>query len=131
MPQMLCLGMQDRQTGFKIGQLDVGGEAPLEAGDEAGLELRNLAGAAVAGEDDLFAGLEEVVERVEEFFLDALLAGEELDVVEQEDVGVAITLAELDEVLLLQRLDELVGEFFGGEVGNSLGSFNGKCQTSC
>jgi hypothetical protein len=82
------LGAEDGDAGLEVGRLDVGGQAPLEAGDEAGLELLDLAGAAVAGEDDLFAGLEEVVEGVEELLLDALLAGEELHVVDQQHVDV-------------------------------------------
>ncbi len=103
----------------QVGRLDVGRQAPLEARDQAGLELLDLAGAPVARQDDLLSGLEQVVEGVEELLLDALLAGEELDVVEQHDVGVAVALAELDHPVLLQRLDEVVRELLGREVGDA------------
>ncbi len=64
-------------------------------------------------------GLEEVVEGVEELLLDPLLAGEELHVVDQEDIDMPVALAEFGQAVLLQRLDELVGEFLGGQVGDA------------
>src|SRR6185369_16890918 len=61
----------------------------------------------------------EVVERMEKFFLDALLAGEELDVVDQQHIDVAVPLTELRQAVFLQGLNELVGEFFRRKVGHA------------
>ena len=82
------------------------------------LQRGDLGHGAVAGDDDLLLGLEEVVEGVEELLLDALLAGEELHIVHQQDVHVAVTLPELRQGVLLDGVDVFVGEFFRGEVGD-------------
>src|SRR5262249_57227969 len=72
----------------------------------------------IARPDDLLARLVEVVERVEELLLRALLAGDELDVVDQEDVDRAIAAAELRRPVVADRVDELVREALGREVGD-------------
>ena len=58
----------------------------------------------------------ERVERVEELLLRALLAREELDVVDEEDVDVAVPVLELVRDPGADRLDEIVHEAFRGDV---------------
>ena len=60
----------------------------------------------------------ECVEGMEKFFLDTLFTGKELNVVNEQDVGLAITLAEFNELVVLDPIDELVGELFTGKVGH-------------
>jgi hypothetical protein len=76
------------------------------------LEILDLARRPIAGEDDLFAGFVQGVEGVKEFLLDAFLAGQELDVVDEDHIALAEAAAEFDELVVLDRLDEFVGEFF-------------------
>ena len=71
----------------------------------------------------MFARIVESVERVEEFLLDALLAGEELDVVDQEDIRLAVSSAEAHELAVLDRVDEFVGEFLGREIRHARSLF--------
>ena len=78
--------LQNRDLGLEIGRLDVGDQAPLEARAQTLFEPRNLVRRAVAGEDDLLLRVVERVEGVEELVLRAFLAGEELDVVDEQDV---------------------------------------------
>ena len=73
-------------------------------------------GGGVGGDDDLLAGLVEVVERVEELLLRALLAGDELDVVDQEEIDGAVLGAELRGAVVADRVDELVREALGREI---------------
>ena len=54
--------------------------------------------------------VEERIEGVEEFFLRPFFPAEELDVVDQQEIRLAITLAELDQVVVLNGVDELVDE---------------------
>ena len=61
------------------------------------------------------------IERVQEFFLRCLLAAEEMHVVDDEQIEIAHFSAEGVELVLAQRLDELIGEFLAGEIGPSLG----------
>ena len=108
---------EDREARLEVGRLHVGGETPLEARAQPLLEPAHLAHRPVAGQDDLLAGLVERVEGVEELLLDALLASEELHVVDQQDVVAgAVALLELVEPLVAERLDELVRERLGGDV---------------
>mgnify|MGYP003602457872 CR=1 FL=1 len=80
------------------------------------LQAGNLAGGAVAGHHDLLVAVEQRVEGVEELLLDALLAAEELHVVDQQHVHAAVLLAELHQRVVRQRVDVLVGEFLGRHV---------------
>ena len=53
---------------------------------------------------------------MEELLLDAFLAFDELDVVDQQHVDVAVTALEGRLAVVTQRVDEVVGELFGGDV---------------
>ena len=59
------------------------------------------------------------VERVEEFLLDAFLAGEKLNVVDQQDIGLPVFFAETDELVVLNGVNVFVGEFFRRKVSDA------------
>ena len=61
-------------------------------------------------------GLVERVERVEEFLLRGVFAGDELDVVHQQNVGLAVLFVKLAHGALANRVDELVGELVALDV---------------
>ena len=86
---------EDGDLGFEIGRLDVGDQSPFESRPQAFLERWDVFRLRVGSEDNLFLRLVECVERVEELFLRAFFAGQELDVVEQQRVDRAIAIAEL------------------------------------
>ena len=67
---------------------------------------------------DLLLGVVQGVERVEELFLRLLFAFQELDVVDQQHIDIAITPAELDPFVLADRVDEVVGQFLGRDVAD-------------
>ena len=69
---------------------------------------------------DLLAVLVDRVERVEELFLGPLLVGDELDVVDEEEVDPAVAGPELVDLALLDRGDELVGELLARRVDDAL-----------
>src|SRR5713226_9144507 len=54
--------------------------------------------------------VEERVEGVKKFFLRAFFTAEKLNIVNAEQIGLAITLAEFDQVVVLNRVDEFVDE---------------------
>src|SRR5438128_6324776 len=60
--------------------------------------------------------IKKCIKRVKKFFLRTLLASEKLDVIDQKKVRLAISLPELDQIAVLDRVDELVDEQFAGEV---------------
>ena len=71
-------------------------------------------------QDDLLAVLVDRVERVEELLLGPLLVRDELDVVDEEQVDPAVAGAELVDLALLDRGDELVGELLARRVDDAL-----------
>ena len=101
---------KDRHARCPVGRRQVGDEPGLEALAQALLDAGQLARQPVAGEHQLPAGVVERVEGVEELLLGLRLAGEELDVVDQEHVDVAVEVLEALERLALERGDEAVGE---------------------
>src|SRR5690606_3450606 len=101
---------QDRDTRLELGRLDRDRQSPAEARLQPFLEAGDLLRIAVAGQDDLTLALEQRVERVEELFLRALLAGEKLDIVDQERIERAIRALELVDRVVLQAAHHVADE---------------------
>lgn len=78
-----CLLTEDGDARLEFRRLDVGDQAPLETGPQPFLERGQLLGRTVRGDDDLLVRIVEGVEGVEELLLDAFLAFDELDVVDE------------------------------------------------
>src|SRR5690606_20316611 len=108
----LRLLAEDGDPRLQIRRLVGGYQAPLETRPQAFLQRLDLFGGTVAGDDDLPARLVQGVERVEELFLRGLLAGQELDVVDQQHVDAAVPVAELDGAPVADGVDDFVGESF-------------------
>jgi len=76
---------------------------PLKPGPEPVFEGGQLAWRAVGGDDDLLIGVVQRVEGVEELtFLDALFAFDELDVIDEQHVDIAIAALEGDPAVVAQ-----------------------------
>ena len=69
-------------------------------------------------DDDLLHALVQSVEGVEELLLRALLAGEELDVVDEQDVDRAELVAEGRHLVVAHGVDHLVGELLARDVAD-------------
>ena len=63
------------------------------------------------------------VESMEELLLNAFLAGQELHVVDEQDVRLAMFAAEADQLIVLNGLDVFVGEFFGRKIRDARAFF--------
>jgi hypothetical protein len=108
-------------AGLEVGRLDVGDEAPLEAVAQSVLQRLQPLRRAVGGQDDLLVGVVEGVEGVEELLLGLGLPLQELDVVDEEHVDVAVAALEAVLPVVADRVDELVGELLARDVAH-LGS---------
>ena len=117
---LLGLGffLKDGDLGLEIGRLNVCDQAPLEARAQAVFEVCQLLGRAVAGDHDLLHALVQRVEGVEELLLGALLAGQELDVVDEQHVHVAELVAEAGHLVVAHGVDHLVGELLARDVAD-------------
>ena len=109
---------QDRDTGLEVGRLHVGEQAPLEPAAHPLLEPAEQLGRQVAGDDDLLVGVVQRVEGVEELLLRLHLALQELDVVDEQDVDVAVAALEVRRLVVADAVDEVVGELLGVHVAH-------------
>ena len=91
-PLGLRLLAEDRDAGLEVGRLHVGDQAPLEPAAHAVLEAGEVLRRHVARDHDLLVVVVQGVEGVEERLLRLRLALQELDVVDQQDVDVAVAL---------------------------------------
>ena len=103
---------------FDVGRLNVCDKTPLEPAAQALLEVGDLRGRAVGREHELFAGVVQVVEGMEQLFLRALLAGDELNVVDHEHGGGTVFVAErvLRLLAVAYGRDEFVEKLLAGHV---------------
>ena len=117
---LLGFGAEDRDARLEIRRRQVGDQTPLEPRPKPFLEGQDRLRRPVAGEDDLLAVLMDRIERVEELLLGPLLVGDELDVIDEEEVDPAVARPELVDLALLDAGDELVRELLGGRVDHAL-----------
>ena len=80
------------------------------------LEVCDLRGRPIARQHDLFVAVEESIEGVKKFLLRSLFSSEEMDVVDQEKIGLAVAFAEFDQVVVLNRINEFVDEQLAREI---------------
>lgn len=103
---------ENGQSGSEIGCLEGHGESPFEAVTEAVRECRDFRRGAVCGENDLASGVMKSIEGVEELFFGAGLSSNELDVIYEQNVQVAVAAFESVGSLFAQGGDELGCEGF-------------------
>ena len=115
----LGLAQQDRHPHFQLGRLDRHRQAGIEARDQAAVDARQFLRIRVAGDDDLLALRHHRLEGVEELFLRAVLAGEELDVVDQQQVQRMVVALEIVERLALVGLDHVGHVLVGMHVAHA------------
>ena len=119
--------LDDGAAGFEVGGLNVDNEALGEAREKAVGEAGDGVGVAVGADDDLFAFLLEVVEGVEELFLGFFFAFDELDVVNDKDIDVAVLLGEVGDFLAdgvdVVAVESLDGDVFDAGFGVFAGDF--------
>ncbi len=92
---------QDRDPHLELGRLDRDRQPGVEARGQALVDVDQPLRVGVAGHDDVRALGEQRLEGVEELLLRALLAGEELDVVDQQQVERVVLGLQLVEGLAL------------------------------
>src|SRR5688572_17346114 len=110
---------EDCDLCFQIGRLDVCDQTPFKPGVKPLLESRNVSGWAIRREYELFMRVVEGVESMKELFLSPFFCGDELDVVYKEDVIIAIAFPEAEHLVIADRTDQVVGELFRGDIGQT------------
>src|SRR6266545_8332697 len=108
--------LQDRNPGFHVWRLDIGDQAPFKAISQAVLESWDLFGKLVRSDDDLSVGVVKGIKGVEKLLLGSFLAGDELDIVKDQDVDVPEFSLKFVHLVPSQGGDELIHERFGTQV---------------
>ena len=110
---------EDRPAQGRRRRLELDHQAGAEALGQAVLEIGQVVGAAVGGHHQLAPGVEQGVEGVEELLARLGPAGEELDVVDQDDVGAAEVVLEVLGAVAAHRVDEAGGELLDRGVADA------------
>ena len=71
--------------------------------------------------------VEKGVEGVKKVLLGTLLTTEKMNIVNQEEVSLTVALAELDQVVVLDRVDEFIDEQFAREIHHA-GAFSARAK---
>ena len=96
--------------------MDVGDQPAVESRLQAFFHALEIGGRFVRRDHDLAALVDQGVEGVEEFLLGRLLAADELDVVDHQNLDRAELFLEIHRIVLAQRPDEPVHELLGRKV---------------
>ena len=108
--EALRLPGDDGHPCLKLRGLHVRQQAPLKPGFQTVPQNGDVPGGAVGGEDDLLLGVVQGIKGMEKLLFGGGLAGDKLDVVHQEQVGLAVLLPEGRGGALGNGRDDLVGE---------------------
>ena len=114
------LVFQNGHPGLVVGGVDLGQQAAAEPGLQTLVQAVHLFWRAVGGKDDLLFGVPEGVEGVEHLLLGGFTAGDELDVVHEEEVGVAVLVVKLSLSAVPDGLNQLVSERISLNVDDSV-----------
>src|SRR5262249_35572150 len=106
----LRLLLENRHARLEIRRLDVREESPLEAGAEALLEVPDFLRRGGGRHHELVPRVVEVVEVVEYLVVGAPVAGDEVDVVDEEEIDGAVLGAKLGCAVVADGVDEVVRE---------------------
>ena len=108
----LCLALEDGNAKLGIRRLDIHDQTAFETALDTFLQVLDVLGRTVGGENDLLACVVERVEGMEKFFLCGDLTRDELNIVDEEHIRVAVFFLELGCGLLFDGANELVCEVF-------------------
>ena len=109
-PQHGGLVLDDGQSRLEVGRGHIHHKARHEAALQPVLQLGHFTGRTVGGQHDLPAGFIQGVEGMKELLLSLLLAGDELDIVHQQDARLPVLFPELGVAALPDGGDQLVGK---------------------
>lgn len=118
-PLRAALLLENGTPGFEVRGLDIGEQTLHEPRSETFFKPLDVRRATIRGEHNLTSGTLKGVEGMEELLLRCLLASNELNIVEQENVDIPKGLSEEVEVFGLKTVDELVDELFRREVDSA------------
>ncbi len=114
--QLVSLRLQDAEAQLIAGRVNIGHQTPAEAGTKTLFQTFEAGRALVGGNDDLAVLVNQRIESMEELFLGALLAADELHIIDHQDIDAAELLLERHGVLEAERADKLVHELLGAEI---------------
>ena len=110
------LGLDDGHTGLVIGGLNVHNQTPFKTGAQAVLQGGHIAGPSVGGHDDLLVVFKQLVEGVEKLLLGTFLTGDELNIINEEQVCLPVLTAEFDILTGADSLYQFVGKLIALDV---------------
>lgn len=113
---IILLLAQNGNAGFDIRRLNIDGQAAFKAGYEAFFEPANLAWRPVGGQDDLLMRIIESIEGMEEDFLQSFFSGEEMHIIDQQDIDTAKVVSEIRQGFVVEGIDIEVAEFLTEEI---------------
>ena len=111
--QVAHLALQDRAAQHQVGRLDVGDQPCPQPAQDARLDPVQRLRRAIRRNHQPLARADDLVDRVEKFFLGRVLARDELQIVDQQQVGRAQPLLECKGIAGAHRGDELEHESLG------------------
>src|ERR1700730_6590027 len=110
-----------RDFSLQIWRLNIRDQTPLEPRAQSLFDGVDVFGQAIARNDDLLLLFIERVEGVEELFLGALFTGDELDIIDQQNVDGMEPVAEADHAVEANGVDNFDSEFFRADVTEAHG----------
>ena len=105
------LFLQNGHFCFNIRDLNIGNQPPFKSGSEALFEIWDILWKFIAGDDNLFPGLMKRFEGMKEFSLRPFLAGNKLDIIDEENIHFSKFISELIHLFKTKGINQFVRKF--------------------
>ena len=99
--------------------MNIGNKAPFEAGAHTVLKPSQLLWGQIAGDDNLLVVVVKRVEGMKKSFLGGVFTLKKLDVINEQNVDLAVSSLEFWSSVIRNCVDEIVGELFGADISHA------------
>src|SRR5262249_47347166 len=107
--------------------LNISNQSPFETGVQTFFDLRNITRRAIGREHDLLLSIVQSIESVEKLFLCSLFAGDELHIINQQNIDAAVPLAKRVRLVVAETncANQFIHEPFERKISDSRGWISG------
>ncbi len=114
--QGLLFETQNSHARLKVRRNQFRHQAPLKTRDQSLFQVRNFVRRPVAGHNDLLMGVVQNIKGVKKLLLQGRRFGQKMNIVNQQQVGVAIFIAEVLDAPVLKRVNVFIHQRFAGNI---------------
>ena len=111
-----CFISQNGNSGFQIWRLDIGNKSAFKPATQPIFQGFDLTRRPVRAKDDLFLRAVQSIKGMEKFFLRAFFLGNKLNIIDEQNINIAVFISKFLVFIAADGIDQFIGESFTGDL---------------